>query len=190
MPVLLCRLAGLGAAIVLGCLSAACASSGATPKPFPTPRGAVKPADATPPPPVGDLPRTSTSPSAVVGAALALRGTPYRNGGSDPSGFDCSGFTQWVFASVGVRLPRETRDQYEEGDKVRVGKQQPGDLVFFSTVARGPSHVGIAVGGDAFVHAPSSRGVVRVESLSADYWSKRIIGIRRVEPADSDDRTR
>lgn len=185
------RLAGLWAALVLGCFSAACASSGATPRPFPAPRGTSTPAvPATPPPPVGVAPRTGASASAVVDAALALRGIPYRNGGSDLSGFDCSGFTQYVFASVGIRLPRETRDQYGEGDKVRLGRQQPGDLVFFSTVARGPSHVGIAVGGDAFVHAPSSRGVVRVESLNAAYWSKRIIGIRRLEPNESDELTR
>jgi cell wall-associated NlpC family hydrolase len=116
-----------------------------------------------------------------VQAALALRGTPYRNGGSDPSGFDCSGFTQYVFAGFGISLPRETKEQYREGKKVRLGGQQPGDLIFFSTVAPGASHVGIALGGDAFVHAPSSRGVVRVESLSAAYWSKRFLGIRRLE---------
>ena len=116
----------------------------------------------------------------VLREALDLRGTPYRNGGSDPTGFDCSGFTQWVFARVGLRLPRETREQYQVGTPVRKGQLQPGDLIFFTTVARGASHVGIALSEDSFVHAPSSSGVVRVESLDLPYWSKRIVGVRRL----------
>lgn len=118
--------------------------------------------------------------SRVLREALDLRGTPYRNGGSDPNGFDCSGFTQWVFARVGLRLPRETREQFQVGSPVRKGHQQPGDLIFFTTVARGASHVGIALGDDTFVHAPSSTGVVRIESLDLPYWSKRIVGVRRL----------
>jgi len=66
------------------------------------------------------------------------------------------------------------------GVPVSLGEQQPGDLIFFSTTAPGASHVGIALGGDGFVHAPSSRGVVRVESLTLPYWSTRLIGIRRL----------
>ena len=116
----------------------------------------------------------------LVREALDLRGTPYRNGGSDPNGFDCSGFTQWVFARVGVRLPRETRDQFMAGLAVPDGAPHAGDLIFFTTTTRGPSHVGIALGDDTFVHAPSSRGVVRVESLAVAYWSKRIVGVRRL----------
>ena len=118
--------------------------------------------------------------SQLVREALELRGTPYRNGGSDPAGFDCSGFTQWVFSRVGLRLPRETREQFRAGTDVPTGTQQAGDLIFFTTTARGASHVGIALGDDTFVHAPSSRGVVRVESLSVAYWSKRVVGIRRM----------
>jgi cell wall-associated NlpC family hydrolase len=112
---------------------------------------------------------------------LALQGAPYRNGGSDPNGFDCSGFTQWVFAQHGIALPREVREQFELGKRVKSDKVLPGDLLFFHTVERGPSHVGIAIGPDAFVHAPSSRGVVRIERVSADYWSRRLIGIRRID---------
>ena len=106
---------------------------------------------------------------------------PYRNGGSDPSGFDCSGFVQWVFAQNGFRLPREVRDQYQLGSAVDRDAVQPGDLVFFETVSRGASHVGIALGGNEFVHAPSSRGVVRVESFTIDYWRQRFVGARRVQ---------
>jgi cell wall-associated NlpC family hydrolase len=183
--------------VLLAALATGCASSGAVPRPFP---GAALPptddptvvveAPAPGRPPVegergpGDEPPagiSSPSPAAtLVALALTFRGTPYRNGGSDPSGFDCSGFVQWVFARQGLRLPREVRDQYGVGGKVDRDEVQPGDLVFFETVARGASHVGIAIGNDQFVHAPSSRGVVRVESYTSSYWSPRWIGARRV----------
>jgi cell wall-associated NlpC family hydrolase len=116
----------------------------------------------------------------LLETALSYRGVPYRNGGSDPAGFDCSGFVQWVFARHGLRLPREVRDQYRIGTSVDRDAVQPGDLVFFETVSRGASHVGIALGGDQFVHAPSSRGVVRVECYTTDYWKRRYVGARRL----------
>jgi cell wall-associated NlpC family hydrolase len=116
----------------------------------------------------------------VTGTALELRGTPYRNGGSDPGGFDCSGFVQYVFAQHGVKMPRRVSDQFREGTSVDPSQIEAGDLVFFTTVAPGASHVGIALGGDEFVHAPSSTGEVRVERLSAAYWSARFVGARRV----------
>lgn len=117
---------------------------------------------------------------ALVGTALSLRGAPYRNGGTDPNGFDCSGFTQYVFARFGIALPREVRDQFRAGHPVDAQDLAPGDLIFFSTTDPGASHVGIAVGGDEFVHAPSSTGVVRVEHLGSRYWSPRYLGARRV----------
>ena len=119
-------------------------------------------------------------PYALVGTALALRGTPYRNGGSDPNGFDCSGFTQYVFAQYGVALPREVREQYQQGTAVDPNDLAPGDLVFFATTDPGASHVAIVIGGDQFVHAPSSSGAVRVERLRANYWSQRYLGARRI----------
>ena len=162
------------AALLLAALTVTgCASSGrAVPRPFPG--AAVPPSVETPP--------GSARPAAtiVLSTALSLRGTPYRNGGSDPSGFDCSGFVQWVFAQHGTKLPREVRDQVRAGEDVDRDELRPGDLVFFETVTRGASHVGIALGGDEFVHAPSSRGVVRIERLSASYWSQRWVGARRV----------
>ena len=118
---------------------------------------------------------------ALVGTALSLRGAPYRNGGADPQGFDCSGFTQYVFARYGVALPREVRDQFQQGKSVKEEELAAGDLLFFTTVAPGASHVGIAIGGDQFVHAPSEKGVVRVEQLSGQYWSSRFVGARRVD---------
>ncbi len=116
----------------------------------------------------------------MLQTALSFRGTPYRNGGSDPSGFDCSGFVQWVFARHGAPLPREVKDQYRVGRTIDRDDVLPGDLVFFETVSRGASHVGIALGNGEFVHAPSSRGVVRVERYDGSYWSPRWVGARRV----------
>ncbi len=124
---------------------------------------------------------------AVISLALSLQGTPYRNGGSDPSGFDCSGFVQWVFAQKGLALPREVKDQYRVGSEIDNDDILPGDLVFFETVSSGASHIGIALGGGEFVHAPSSRGVVRIERYTSSYWADRWVGARRVvmraEPA-------
>jgi cell wall-associated NlpC family hydrolase len=124
--------------------------------------------------------RASLDGYALVGTALALRGAPYRNGGSDPNGFDCSGFTQYVFGQYGVSLPHAVREQFRSGKSVTPDDLAPGDLVFFVTTEPGASHVAIAIGGDEFIHAPSSSGVVRVEHLSAAYWSQRFLGVRRV----------
>ena len=126
------------------------------------------------------MPGAAIDAYALAGTALALRGSPYRNGGTDPSGFDCSGFTQYVYAQYGITLPRAVRDQYEVGTPVGNGDLEPGDLIFFATTSPDVSHVGIAIGGDQFVHAPSSTGVVRVERLSAAYWARRYVGARRV----------
>jgi cell wall-associated NlpC family hydrolase len=86
----------------------------------------------------------------------------------------------YVFAQQGLYLPRTVSEQYVQGQAVGQDSMEAGDLVFFSTVAPGASHVGIAVSQDEFVHAPSSSGVVRVESLNAPYWSSRFIGTRRI----------
>jgi cell wall-associated NlpC family hydrolase len=158
---------------------AGCASRGAAPRPFP---GApIPPTTRSQPEPVIPAGPASIA-SDVVATALALKGTQYRNGGSEPSGgFDCSGLVQWVFAQHGTALPRETREQYEIGKKIDQDEVRPGDLVFFKTVSKGPSHVGIALGGGEFVHAPSSRGVVRVESYTkTEYWADRWLGARRI----------
>ena len=175
--------------------SGACATrsggtaSGPTPRPFP---GAPVPPTATTPTPTPD-PATPAPPAvpspehadaspfgALVDTALRFLGVPYRNGGANPAGFDCSGFVQYVFAQLGIAMPREVREQYRVGDEIELPDVEPGDLVFFQTVSRGASHVGLAIGRDQFVHAPSSRGVVRVERYTARYWASRFVGARRV----------
>jgi cell wall-associated NlpC family hydrolase len=122
----------------------------------------------------------SSEGESIADAALAFVGVPYRNGGSDPAGFDCSGFVQYVFAGRGITLPRGVDGQFHAGRPVGADQIDAGDLVFFTTTGRGASHVGIAVGQDAFVHAPSSAGRIRVERLSAPYWAQRFVGARRV----------
>jgi cell wall-associated NlpC family hydrolase len=162
-------------------LATACASTGAVPKPFPMP-GPAGPAGlpGSVAPATNPAPRSSFDGYALAGTALSLRGAPYRNGGTDPTGFDCSGFTQYVFAQYGVSLPRDVRDQYRQGKLVKPEDLEAGDLVFFTTTDSGASHVAIAIGGDEFVHAPSSAGVVRVEHLSSRYWAPRYLGAKRV----------
>jgi cell wall-associated NlpC family hydrolase len=179
---------------VLTATLAGCASTGAVPRPFPLPGGpptpnapgASAPAPADPGVPVDPTaPVVPPAPGAdgysISSTALSLRGAPYRNGGADPQGFDCSGFVQYVFGQHGVKLPRDVRNQFDKGKDVDPATLEPGDLVFFTTVAPGASHVGILVGGSQFVHAPSTTGVVRVESLSSPYWSSRFVGAKRLE---------
>jgi cell wall-associated NlpC family hydrolase len=166
--------------VVLALAAGACASSGAVPRPRPFPGATLPPAEAPPDPTVPPTPIAATPFDAVLTTAMELRGAPYRYGGSEPSGFDCSGFVQWVFAQHGTRLPREVKDQFHAGALIDRDEVQPGDLVFFQTVSRGASHVGIAIGHGEFVHAPSSRGVVRVEKYTSGYWDQRWVGARRV----------
>ncbi len=165
--------------LVAAMTAGACATGGGVPRPRPFPGAALPPEATEPPPPTF----TVREPAAVISTALSFRGIPYRNGGSDPSGFDCSGFVQYVYAMHGRGLPREVHSQYRFGREVDRDDVKPGDLVFFETVSRGASHVGLAIGGDEFVHAPSSRGVVRIEKLTSSYWASRFVGARRVENA-------
>jgi cell wall-associated NlpC family hydrolase len=171
-----------GAVLLLVALSGgACASGGAVPRPFP---GAAVPPDG-----IGDMadraePRDedAEAPGPIVQTALQFVGVPYRNGGSDPRGFDCSGFVPFIFARHGTALPREVRDQYLAGRQIELRDVLPGDLLFFETVSRGASHVGMVIGSGRFVHAPSSRGTVRVEPYTASYWARRFVGARRIDP--------
>jgi peptidoglycan endopeptidase LytE len=168
---------------VVSCaLLAGCASTGAVPRPFPRPGGSPDPpVTASPVPPRAPRP-VGTSGGlgyAIAGTALGLRGVPYRNGGADPSGFDCSGFVWYVFAQHGIAVPRTVTQLFEQGENVDPGQLAPGDLLFFRTAGEFVSHVGMSIGGDEFVHAPSSRGEVRVERLGSSYWAPKFAGAKR-----------
>ena len=114
--------------------------------------------------------------------ALGLIGTPYRYGGSSPeTGFDCSGFVHYVYRqSARIALPRTTREMGAIGTPVGGGVLEPGDLVFFDTLGKPFSHVGIYVGDDRFVHAPATGGAVEVVDMRQRYWRTRFEGARRL----------
>jgi cell wall-associated NlpC family hydrolase len=161
---------------VLALVASGCASSTAVvrPAPFPTAR---PPAGLTPAPLRLPMPPGAAE---VLRTAEALRGVPYRLGGDSPDrGFDCSGFVQYVFARQHIGMPRTVVEQFAVGSTVELDDVREGDLIFFSTIAPGASHVGLAVGGEAFIHAPADGGAVRIERLDA-YWRERLVGIRRV----------
>lgn len=124
---------------------------------------------------------TSQANEAVM-RALDLVGIRYRRGGTSPeTGFDCSGFVGHVFREgVGLILPRTSREISKSGEIVNKKDLRPGDLVFFKTMRRAFSHVGIYLGDNQFVHAPASGGEVRVEDMGSRYWGKRFNGARRV----------
>ena len=171
--------------VLLAALAAgACASSGAIPKPFPgAPGSSTGSTGATEPEATAvAIPEASRfQPPALIETAMAFRGVPYRHGGTDPSGFDCSGFVQYVFAQHGLAMPREVQQQYKFGETIDPKDARTGDLIYFSTVGEGATHVGLVVDDEQFVHAPSSQGVVRVERFGTRYWADRLVGVKRVK---------
>ena len=151
--------------------------SGCASKPARLPEIEPEPAAATVP-----VINATDKASSVALQALAHLGTPYRVGGLSPqTGFDCSGLVAHVYREgAGLALPRNTFDLSLHGQPVERGALRPGDLVFYNTQRREYSHVGIYLGEDRFIHAPTSGGEVRVENLRADYWVRRYNGARRV----------
>jgi hypothetical protein len=123
--------------------------------------------------------------SEMVMAAMNFLGVPYRRGGSSfEQGFDCSGFTRHVFEmSIGLVLPRRVDEQATAQGLLKVGRDElrPGDLVFFNTLRRTFSHVGIYVGEGKFIHAPRAGKQVRIEDMRQAYWARRFTGARRAE---------
>ncbi len=118
----------------------------------------------------------------VLLEVVSVLGVPYAYGGMSRAGFDCSGFTVHVYRNaVNRSLPRSTRGQFEAGTHVSKNALQFGDLVFFNTTGRSPSHVGIYVGENKFVHSMEDFGVI-ASSLDEDYYKKRYLGARRVIP--------
>lgn len=120
------------------------------------------------------------APEAWGAEAETWMGTPYKVGGMDRTGIDCSGFAYRMQERLAaVRLPRVTLDQFRAGRAVARRDLKPGDLVFFDTTGSGVSHVGVMVDVDQFAHASSSKGVT-YSRLSEDYWNRRYLGARRV----------
>jgi cell wall-associated NlpC family hydrolase len=132
----------------------------------PEPEAVSTPTIAAPPSPYGG----------VVGIAMQYLGVPYRWGGADPSGFDCSGFIMYVYSQVGVSLPHHAASQYGMGVPVSRDALQPGDLVFFN----GLGHAGIYIGGGSFIHAPHTGDVVKISSLGDSWYAGTWVGARRI----------
>jgi cell wall-associated NlpC family hydrolase len=125
----------------------------------------------------GIISRTSSIAMSLTRSAMRFIGTPYVFGGTSSMGFDCSGYTQHVFAMLGISLPRTADAQFYAG-RPTVGGLAMGDLVFFQTYEPGPSHVGIYLGGGRFIHS-SSHGVM-ISALTQSYWASRYLGAKRV----------
>lgn len=126
----------------------------------------------------------------LVMNALGLIGVRYRFGGNSPeSGLDCSGFVRYVFNDTfGFMLPRRSVEISQVGTNVAVNELRPGDLVFFNTMRQTFSHVGIYIGDNKFVHAPSTGSKIRVDDMRAAYWVTRYNGARRIEDGQSSNR--
>jgi cell wall-associated NlpC family hydrolase len=124
--------------------------------------------------------------SELVVNAMGFLGVPYKRGGNTAeTGFDCSGFVRAIYEqSVGLLLPRRAEQQAAATQRIEKTELQPGDLVFFNTMKRAFSHVGIYVGDGKFIHSPKPGAEVRVESMGVSYWQRRFDGARRVQPAN------
>jgi cell wall-associated NlpC family hydrolase len=127
--------------------------------------------------------------SDMVITAMNFLGVPYKRGGnSEETGFDCSGFTRHIFEkSIGLILPRRADDQAQVSSLITINREElkPGDLVFFNTLRRTFSHVGIYIGEGKFIHSPRTGSEVRVEDMRMSYWNKRFTGARRVPQVGS-----
>ena len=146
-------------------------------------------------PPAYDAPLQAPSPAVTDAAstelllhALAFLGVHYQYGGTTPdNGLDCSGYVRHVFKeAVGVTLPHNAVDMGGRGKPVRRDRLQPGDLVFFNTLQRAFSHVGIYLGDHRFIHAPSTGKAVQISSMNSSYWAQRYDGGRRILAARED----
>ena len=124
----------------------------------------------------------SNTASELVVTAMSFLGVPYKRGGNTfETGFDCSGFVRSIYQqTVGLILPRKAEQQAAATQQIEKSELQPGDLVFFNTLRRNFSHVGIYVGEGKFIHSPSAGSEVRVEDMQKAYWAHRFDGARRV----------
>jgi cell wall-associated NlpC family hydrolase len=112
--------------------------------------------------------------------AKEMLGKPYRYAGDTPAGFDCSGLVKYSYGRAGIELPRDTQSQRQMSVLVSSRNLREGDLLFFDQEGKKTSHVGIYIGDGRFIHAPSSGGRVRTDSLSAEFWKKHFVEARRI----------
>ncbi|HYC48945.1 MAG TPA: C40 family peptidase [Burkholderiales bacterium] len=185
-------LLALAALYIAGCASTPTTRSRPAPRPVPIAKPAPAPSPApdalpAPPAPVTLSPRAFDEIAAARTRELALHalahvGVPYRYGGTSPeSGFDCSGLVYYVFRNgLGLALPRNTQALSEVGEPVPTEALEPGDLVFFDTMRKPYSHVGIYLGDYRFIHAPTTGGRVELVDLRHQYWRTRFNGARRL----------
>ncbi|KAF3999604.1 C40 family peptidase [Glaciimonas immobilis] len=124
--------------------------------------------------------------SDLAQSAIGLIGINYKYGGNTPqTGLDCSGLVRYVFKqALGIELPRTSAELSHEGEKIDRDDLKPGDLVFYNTLKRSFSHVGIYLGDNKFIHAPRTGSSVRVESMDLAYWKNRFNGARRISDLD------
>jgi hypothetical protein len=136
------------------------------------------------PPPAQVTDKAETRPLNLVEHAMGLLGVPYKRGGtSADTGFDCSGFIRSIYEkSAGLLLPRSAAQQAAVTEKIQRTDLKPGDLVFFNTMRRTFSHVGLYLGQGKFIHAPKPGAQVRIEDMGVRYWTRRFDGARRVAP--------
>ena len=165
----------LGLATLAGCAT--------SPPPAPRPNrplGSSEPAFDS----IDDLLATDADPrrTELVMIAISYLGVPYAFGGSTPErGFDCSGLVAYVYRqALSQVVPRTSLEQSRLGRSIPVPSLRPGDLVFYNTLSRDYSHVGIYIGNGRFVHAPATGGVVSIAPLFGEYWSRRFNGARRL----------
>jgi len=111
----------------------------------------------------------------IIEAALGQLGRPYRYGGRDPSGFDCSGLVQYAYSEAGVLAPRDTRSQRDAGKRIDFDRAQPGDLLFYRFENSGGLHVGLYLGDGRMIHAPASGRTVSLVAVEAPVWKRRYL---------------
>jgi cell wall-associated NlpC family hydrolase len=168
---------GIRAVLAAALIVALAACAGAPLTADHPPQSQAAPPSFPPPIPSPDAPRDPRS--LMVDRALSMLGQPYRFGGAAPGGFDCSGLVAYAANGAGIRVPRTAREQLGVGMPVARGEVRAGDLVFMH-LAHKELHVGIAIDQERFVHAPSSGGRVRIDSLASGPYAKGYLRARRI----------
>lgn len=118
--------------------------------------------------------------SKTIVYAKEMLGKPYRYAGDTPAGFDCSGLVKYSYGRAGISMPRDTQAQHRMSVLVSTRGLREGDLLFFDQEGKKKSHVGLYIGNGRFIHAPSSGGKVRTDSMNAEYWKKHFVEARRI----------